>query len=127
MAVNIEPLSLPPESTFDSLEQLSLYTQSYAKSTGYAFVIGKRDLCSKGRRVRYFNCKRAGKERRRVNEEYRIRERSTYKCEYRFSIRVGEEDDGTWSIRHREARFGIHNHRPAAAGSFPENHQLQDY
>jgi hypothetical protein len=89
MPANIEPLSLSPESTFDSFDQLLCDAQTYAKSAGYAFTTGKSELC-KGRRVRYLNCKRAGQERRRVNEEHRIRERFIYKCGCRFFIKVRE-------------------------------------
>ena len=43
-------------------------------------------------------------------------------------MRVREQNDGTWALRHRdEAKFGVHNHGPAAPGSFPEHRQLQDH
>jgi hypothetical protein len=62
MLANIEPLSLPSKSTFDSFDQLLCYAQTYAKSAGYAFT-SKSEL-RKGRQVRYLNCKRASQERR---------------------------------------------------------------
>ena len=83
MPTNIEPLSLPPASTFDSVEQLKLYAQTYAKSAGYAFTTAKSEE-RKGKRLCYLNCKRAGQECLRVNEEYRIRERSTISADVYF-------------------------------------------
>jgi hypothetical protein len=80
MPANIKPLFLSSELTFNSFDQLLCYTQTYAKSAGYAFITDKSKLRKK-RQVRYLNYKRASQERCQVNKEHRIRKRFIYKCE----------------------------------------------
>jgi hypothetical protein len=74
------PLSLPAEGIYTSLEAAKT---AIKMSAGYALVIGKNDI-KKGRRVIQMNCKRFGKEKARINEEYRRRHRYTVKCECLF-------------------------------------------
>ena len=71
------------------------------------------------------NCKRFGKEKARINEEYRHRHRYTVKCECLFSVKIREQTDSSWIVQHREGQqYCIHNHEPAPPGTFPEHRQL---
>ena len=73
----------PAEGIYTSLEAAKTAISLHSMSAGYALVIGKNDI-KKGRRVIQMNCKRFGKEKARINEEYRRRHRYTVKCECLF-------------------------------------------
>ena len=112
------PLSLPAEGIYISLEAAKTAISLHSMSAGYALVIGKNDV-KKGRRVIQMNCKRFGKEKARINEEYRRRHRYTVKCECLFSIKIREQTDSSWIVQHREGQqYCIHNHEPAPPGTF---------
>ena len=72
------PLSLPAEGIYTSLEAAKTAISLHSMSAGYVLVIGKNDI-KNGRRVIQMNCKRFGKEKARINEEYRRRHRYTVK------------------------------------------------
>jgi hypothetical protein len=108
------PLSLPAEGIYTSLEAAKTAISLHSMSAGYALVIGKNDI-KKGRRVIQTNCKRFGKEKARINEEYRRCHRYTVKYECLFSIRIREQTDSSWIVQHREGQhiaFIITNRRP---------------
>ena len=108
------PLSLPAEGIYTSLEAAKTAISLHSMSAGYALVIGKNDILKKGRRVIQMNCKRFGKEKARINEEYRRSHRYTVKCECLFSIKIREQTDSSWIVQHREGQqYCIHNHEPA--------------
>src|ERR1700740_19893 len=118
------PLSLSAEGIYTSLEAAKTAISLHSMSAGYALVIGKNDI-KKGRRVIQMNCKRFGKEKARINEEYRRRHRYTVKCECLFSIKIREQTDSSWIVQHREGQqYCIHNHEPAPPETFPEHRQL---
>jgi len=121
MATNIDFL---PEGVFDSFDALFGSVQEQGRLAGCAYVIGKSDI-KKGRRVKVITCKRSGKERPRINnEEYRQRNRFTFKCQCPFSVKARERSDGSWTLQHRGPEFSTHNHDPAPIGTFPEHRRL---
>jgi hypothetical protein len=91
---SITPLSLPPKGIFDSFELLYAACQHYAKAARYTFIIAKSE--KRGRRViKTLACKRGGIHKSKVNEDHRIREKSTFKTNCQASIKAKEERDGS--------------------------------
>jgi hypothetical protein len=119
----IEALSLPPEAAFRSYQALFDSVQAHGKLAGYALIVKKSET-RKGKCLKVLNCKREGKERCIVNEEYRQRKRFTFKCQCPFSIKARERIDGSWTLQHRGSGFDTHNHDPAPSGTFPEHRRL---
>ena len=121
----IEALSLPSEGVFRSFQTLFDSVQAHRKLAGYALIVKKSER-RKGKWLKVLNCKRGGKERLMVDQEYRKRKRFTFKCECPFSIKVRERGDGSWDIQHRGGAFDTHNHEPALPGTFIEHRRLTD-
>jgi hypothetical protein len=120
---SIAPLSLPSEGIFDSFDQLYDACQQHARLAGYAFTTAnseKRD----GRVIKTLICKRGGRHRSTINEDYRIRNKSSFKSNCQVSIKARERLDGSWTLQWRESQYCTHNHEPGDPSAFPEHRRL---
>lgn len=79
-----------------------------------------------GRVFKTLTCKRSGRHQSKVDEDYRIRNRSSFKHNCPVSVRAREQKDGSWTLSHREAQFCTHNHEPGNASAFPEHRKLSE-
>jgi FAR1 DNA-binding domain len=120
---SITPLSLPSEGIFASFNQLYDTCQRHARLAGYAFAISKSEK-REGRVIKILLCKRGGTHQSRVNEDYRIRNKSTFKSNCQASIKARERLDGSWTLQWRESQYCTHNHEPGDPSAFPEHRRL---
>ena len=124
MTTHSSDIPLPPAETFDSYDDLKRSILDQGRLVGVAYVISKNNL-KKERREIVYNCKKSGKDRRRIrDEDLRLRQRSTFREECSVSFKVREQLDGTWVISHRGPQYSTHNHIPAPPGTFPEHRRL---
>jgi hypothetical protein len=122
-STQITPLSLPPEGIFDSFELLYAACQRHAKAAGYAFVTAKSEKRG-GRVIKTLACKRGGIHQPKVNEDHRIRNKSTFKTNCQASLKAREGRDGSWALQHRESSYCVHNHEPGDPSAFHQHRQL---
>jgi hypothetical protein len=127
---SIIPLSLPPQGSFNTFDDLFAHTQQHAKQALYAFIIGHSEK-RKGRTIRVLNCQRGGCKkgaflRSTVNSQHRKREGNTTKTGCLFSVKVKERADGSWDLLYREdPKYSAYNHSPAErASAFHAHRQL---
>jgi hypothetical protein len=120
---SIALLSLPPERVFESFDQLFNACQQHARLAGYAFTTAKSEKRA-GRVIKTLICKRGGKHKASINEDYRIRNKSSFKSNCQASIKVRERSDGLWTLQWRESQYCTHNHEPGEPSAFPEHRRL---
>jgi hypothetical protein len=106
-------LSLPPEASYASYDDLLAAAQEHAKRAGYAFT-GGRSCKRKGGYIRKeLICDKGGKFTPTINEDYRKRQRMSKKTQCPCSVYARERPDGTWNLLHRkETTNATHNHGP---------------
>jgi hypothetical protein len=88
----ITSLSLPLEGVFDTFDADFRSCQDYAKLAGYSFTIGKSDK-KQGRAIKILICKRGGKHRTSVQDDYRQRKRLSFKTGCQFVVKVRQRAD----------------------------------
>jgi hypothetical protein len=120
---SITPLSLPPEGIFESFDQLLNACQQYARLAGYAFTTAKSEK-RHGKVIKTLICKRGGKHKPSIDEDYRIRNRGSFKSNCQASIKARETQDGSWTLKWRESQYCTHNHEPGDPSAFPEHRRL---
>jgi hypothetical protein len=120
---SITPLSLPSEGIFASFNQLFNTCQQHARLGGYAFTIAKSEKRD-GRVIKTLRCKRGGRHRATINEDRRIRDKSSFKSDCQASIKARERPDGSWTLQWRDSQYCTHNHEPGDPSPFPEHRRL---
>lgn len=120
---SITPLSLPPEGIFESFDQLFDTCQQHARLAGYAFTTAKSEK-RYGKVIKTLICKRGGKHKPSIDEDYRIRNRGSFKSNCQASIKARETQDGSWTLKWREPQYCTHNHEPGDPSAFPEHRRL---
>ena len=124
-AADILSLSLPPERSYRSFEELYTAAQAHAKLAGYAFVTSK-SKSRKGRKLKFLHCKRAGTYRTSItDEDHRTRNRISVKNKCPVLIKARERPNGSWDLCHRAGgEAQDHNHCSGEPAAFPEHRRL---
>jgi len=122
----------PPESSFQSQEELYRYITEWAAMYNYCFRAGRSTLkyspfsslsVTGSRKIVTYQCSRAGQPpavNRPQNDprrpQNRTRSTSTQKTGCEFSILAVQLGDGSWELRYRrEPKFALHNHQPSSS------------
>jgi hypothetical protein len=77
-------------------------TFRYKQRILYAFTTAKSEKRF-GRVIKTLICKRGGKHKASINEDYRIRNKSSFKANCQASIKARETLDGSWVLKWRES------------------------
>ena len=100
-AADILSLSLPPERSYRSFEELYTAAQAHAKLAGYAFMTGKSES-RKGRKLKLLHYKRAGIYRTSITDkDHYTRNRISVKNKCPVLIKARERPNGSWDLCHR--------------------------
>jgi hypothetical protein len=123
---SITLLSLPPEGIFETFDQLLDACQQHARLAGYAFTTAKSEK-RHGKVIKTLICKRGGKHKPSIDEDYRIRNKGSFKSNCQASIKARETQDGSWTLKWRESQYCTHNHEAGDPSAFPEHRQLSQH
>jgi hypothetical protein len=97
----IEPLSLPPEGDFDTLEDLLDTAQTHARLAGYAVVEGpkgQKNTSKGGRWTKFLICRHSKRheDRRGIDQENKLRpNRGSKKTNCPMRMKIQERPDGS--------------------------------
>ena len=132
----IEPLSLPPEGEWETLEALIDAAQAYAKLAGYAVVEGgggERRFEKGGRWTKYLVCRHSRKhiDSRGLDNTTKQRpNRQTKKTCCPMKMKIQERPSGNWTLAkinsNRGTNWSTHNHPPFDTKAYHQHRQFSE-
>lgn len=117
-----QPMPLPPEATFPTLQELEDSVHAWTLQYGYELVNTSSQKKGTHGQKKTVRCGRAGKTKncRKLDHTTRVRKTSSHKSGCKVSVLyvTDDKEQGPWSIQHPR-QPASHNHLPTKAEALP--------